>query len=166
MNPCYKVFTRILVGDYINQKEQTRLSRGSSSSSSADTVWLFPKECNICKKYRVQYKGKRVFPIQIATNDAVCTIKAAAYAKDQDMYGEIKDVCLFAKEFKTHDHCYRDFTRGFTKKSRESVKNQDQDQIDEVSKGIIFFFRVTNETSYVLPLQTILSKLRYCKYTQ
>ena len=47
------------------------------------------------------------------------------------LYFEIKDVDLFAKEFKTHVHCYREFTRGFNNGSRASVN--DQNHSDNVS---------------------------------
>ncbi|MEM7299100.1 MAG: hypothetical protein AAF391_12645, partial [Bacteroidota bacterium] len=138
INPCYKLFTRILAGSTsseTNQTEQSRLSRSSSSSSMTGTVNLYPKECYLCKKYRVQIKGKKVLPTQIATNDAVSTIRAAAQAQNEEMYREIKDTDLFAKEFKTHDHCYRQFTRGYTKKSRDSLEAQDQ--LKNVSETII-----------------------------
>ena len=47
------------------------------------------------------------------------------------LYFEIKDVDLFAKEFKTHVHCYREFTRDFNNGSRASVN--DQNHSDNVS---------------------------------
>lgn len=141
ITPCYKLFTRILAGSTSsepNQTEKSRLSRTSSATSMTGAVGLFPKECYLCKKYRVQSKGKKVLPVQIATNDAVSTIKAAAQAKNEEMYMEIKDIDLFAKEFKTHDHCYRQFTRGFTKKSRDSLEAQEQ--LENVSKN--YFLKV------------------------
>ena len=62
----------------------------------------------------------------IKRDEAEDTIKAVAKAKNPNLYFEIKDVDLFAKEFKTHVHCYREFTRGFNKSSTASVKNQNQ----------------------------------------
>ena len=56
----------------------------------------------------------------IERDEAEDTIKAAAKAKNPNLYFEIKDVDLFAKELKTHVHCYREFTRGFNKSSRAS----------------------------------------------
>ena len=62
----------------------------------------------------------------IERDEAEDTIKAVAKAKNPNLYFEIKDVDLFAKEFKTHVHCYREFTRAFNKSSRASVNNQNQ----------------------------------------
>ena len=89
-----------------------------------DAVWLFPDECHFCKKIRVQIKGNKVMPTLITTTDAVESIKAAAFAKNAEWYREFKDVCLIAKEFKAHSHCYREFTRGYTKKDRERPTNE------------------------------------------
>lgn len=71
----------------------------------------------------------------MTTHNAVSTFKAAAFAKDIDIYAEIKDICLMAKELKTHDHCYWNFTRGYTKKDRESAKTQEQEQ-DQIDKEV------------------------------
>ena len=62
----------------------------------------------------------------IERDEAEDTIKAVAKAKNPNLYFEIKDVDLFAKEFKTHVHCYREFTRGFNNGSRASVNYQNQ----------------------------------------
>ena len=125
IDPCYKIFTRILSDIKEDEEDEqptlkinTRLSTGSSTN--IETAWLFPDECHICKKVRVQHKGKKVTPVTIQTTEAVNSITAAALAKNYEMYLEIKDVCLFAKEFKTHAHCYKEFTRGFTKSEREA----------------------------------------------
>ena len=67
----------------------------------------------------------------IERDEAEDTIKAVAKAKNPNLYFEIKDVDLFAKEFKTHVHCYREFTRGFNNGSRASVN--DQNHSDNVS---------------------------------
>ena len=67
----------------------------------------------------------------IERDEAEDTIKTAAKAKNPNLYFEIKDVDLFAEEFKTHVNCYREFTRGFKKSSRNSVN--DQSQSDNVS---------------------------------
>lgn len=120
-DPCYKKFTRILAGITKNKPDNRRSSSRSSAGSSSNTnvAWLFPDGCYFCKKIRVQIKGKKVIPTLITTTDAVESIKAAAFAKNAEWYREVKDVCLIAKEFKAHYHCYRDFTRGYTRKDRE-----------------------------------------------
>ena len=121
MDPCYKRFTLILSRNKdVEDKSRSskRLSQGSSSKFET-TAQLFPEECYICKKNRVQHKGKKVYPVKVTTDDAVISIKTAAQSKNSDMY--IKDMCLFAKEFKTHMHCYKEFTRGFTRKAREQL---------------------------------------------
>ena len=126
IDPCYKLFTRVLAGkgSEENVNQQSRPSRRSSSSKSG--TWFFPKECYLCNKYRVQFKGKKVIPVMIERDEAEDTIKAAAKAKNPNLYFEIKDVDLFAKGFKTRVHCSREFTRGFNKSSRASVNDQDQ----------------------------------------
>ena len=124
IDPCYKDFTRILAD--INRP--TSLARRSSkrssvgSSSSTDTVLLFPDICYVCKKGRAQFKGKKVTPTLIVTDDAVESIKAASLGKN--IYEEFRDVDLIAKELKMHTNCYREFTRGYTKKERESRLNE------------------------------------------
>ena len=60
----------------------------------------------------------------IEIDEAEDTIKATAKWKNPNLYFEIKDVDLFQKEFKTHVHCYREFTGGFNKGSRASVNDQ------------------------------------------
>ena len=131
IDPCYKLFTRVLAGkgSEENVNQQSRPSRRSSSSKSG--TWFFPKECYLCNKYRVQFKGKKVIPVMIERDEAEDTIKAAAKAKNPNLYFEIKDVDLFVKEFETHVHCYCGFTHGFNKTSRASVN--DQNQSDNVS---------------------------------
>ena len=73
-----------------------RTLRRSQDSNQQPISWTYPKECNICKKHRVQHNGKRTVPTTIITFDAQETIKAA---KDQDinLYREIKDLDLIAK---------------------------------------------------------------------
>ena len=50
--------------------------------------------------------------------NATATVKAAAMEKDYELYCEIKDLDLISKEFKYHSSCYKEFTRGFSVKSR------------------------------------------------
>ena len=51
--------------------------------------------------------------------NAVNTIKAAAKIKDPDLYNEIVDLDLFAKEFKYHTKCYNSFTYGYSSSMRK-----------------------------------------------
>ena len=131
INPCYKLFTRVLAGKDLEEdfKQQSRPSCRSSSSKSG--TWFFPKESYLCNKYCIQFKGKKVISVMIERDEAEDTIKAAAKAKNPNLYFEIKDVDLFVKEFETHVHCYCGFTHGFNKTSRASVN--DQNQSDNVS---------------------------------
>ena len=131
IDPCYKLFTRVLAGNGSeeNVNQQSRPSRRPSSSKSG--IWFFPKEYYLCNRYRVQFKRKKVIPVMIERDEAEDTIKAATTAKNPNLYFEIKDVDLFVKEFKTHVHCYREFTRGFNKGSTGSVN--DQNQSDNIS---------------------------------
>ena len=60
------------------------------------------------------------------------TIKAAAKAKDQDMYNEIEDLDLIAEEFKMHDHCRKIFLKGFGEQSRKKLKSGEPEVCFEV----------------------------------
>ena len=51
------------------------------SSPARKETLDYPKECNICKKYKLKVKGKHEFPITISTLNATETIKAAAMQK-------------------------------------------------------------------------------------
>ena len=70
----------------------------------------------------MQYKNKRTEPYTIVTFVAANSIKAAAKVKNENLYIEIKDLDLIAKEFKVHKHCYQQFTYGYTK----GVHNEEQ----------------------------------------
>ena len=72
---------------------------------------MFPDVCNFCQKNQVQYRGKKIFPITIATKQAEETLKKRALDRDQTLYFKIKEEDLIAKEFKYHRHCYQSFTR-------------------------------------------------------
>ena len=65
--------------------------------------WVYPKECNLCSKYRVQFKNKEHEPYLISTYAAEVTIKAAAKDKNDKLYHEIKHLDLTAKGFKVHN---------------------------------------------------------------
>ena len=110
LTPCYKKFVLI-----ISQEKRKSLDDPGTSvrperlkvSEEHSTRNIYPKECNLCKRYR-----RHLLPTTISTQQAVNTIKEAAEAKeDQSLYYEIKDLDLIAKEFQYHDVCYREFTR-------------------------------------------------------
>ena len=73
-------------GDTHESRKSCRLS----SPLSSPTAWVYPEECNLCSKFRVQYMSKKFDPYKIATYDAGRTLKAAAKATDQKLYAEIK----------------------------------------------------------------------------
>ena len=54
------------------------------------------------------------------------SIKKAAKLKDQELYNEIKDLDLIAKEFRYHKNCYRNFTRkkSLSEKQESEIKPQ------------------------------------------
>lgn len=57
-------------------------------------------------------KNKIHSPKTVCTDKAVQTIKDAAESKeDQTLYFEIKDADLIAREFKYHEHCYKEYAR-------------------------------------------------------
>ena len=106
---------------------------------NVEATSLFPEKCYFCKKTRVQHKGKKVNLVQILTHDASETIKAAAKAKDNEMYLELKDLCLIAKELRYHDHCYINFTRGFSKGERK--KEEDQEKVKVLASSLKSLWR-------------------------
>ena len=103
------------------KRQSNRLSAPTGSSHLAP-AWVYPKEFNICLKHPVQYKNKRTESYTIVTFDAANSIKAAAKVKNENLYVEIKDLDLIAKEFRVHKHCYQQFTHGYTK----GVRNEEQ----------------------------------------
>ena len=90
----------------------------STSFTNSDVPKLFNGKCFLCKKGRIQRNNQERFPVTIATDEAVESFLAAAKAKDQLMYKELLLLDVYAKEFKWHEHCHRNFTRGFTKSGR------------------------------------------------
>ena len=134
ITPCYNKFTLILSQKKeISTEHERRVSKRLSldSSASSEIAWIYPKECNICKKFKIQHKGISLFPKKIATQAAVGTIKSAAERNHPDMYYEIKDLDLIAKEFKYHQTpCYKTFTKDSTipGAGKESHKNE----VDEI----------------------------------
>ena len=128
LEPCYKKFTLILAGQSARQSNDRRSS--SRKSIGEISAWTYPDVCNICKKGRIQYKGKKVTPVTITSFQAQETIKAAAKATDRDMYDEIEDLDLIAKEYKMHDHCRKTFLKGFGEQSREKLKSTELQKVN------------------------------------
>ena len=129
LTPCFKKFVVI-----ISQEKRKSLDDLGTSvrpkrlkvSEEHSTRNIYPKECNLCKRYRIKWSGRYLLPATISTQQAVNTIKEAAEAKeDQSLYYEIKDLGLIAKEFKYHDVCYREFTRkeDIIHKKRKSLED-------------------------------------------
>ena len=120
LEPCYKIFTRILT-DKKNEEEtqqwcSSRLSCTSFTNSNVPK--LFNDKCFLCKKGRVQRNNQERLPVTIETDENVESFLAAAKAKDPSMYQELFLLDLYVKEFKRHEHCHCNATRGFTKGSR------------------------------------------------
>jgi len=118
MEPCYKRFTAILSNPKfkkIEEKEKRKSDRLSSIDTSTGTTsstpaWIYPKNCNLCGKYRIQHLTKKYEPYTITTYNAATSIKTAAKNKNQKLYQEIEHLDLIAKEFKVHKTCYKTFT--------------------------------------------------------
>ena len=108
LNPCYVQFTRILTD---NKKE------GLSQQRSSVHLYTWSKINATCAKRKGTYKNKKRYPVTIETDEAVETFLEAAKRKDPTMYRELQQLDLYAKEFKRHEYCHRNFTRGFTKSS-------------------------------------------------
>ena len=118
LESCYKKFTLILAGQSTRQSKDRRSS--SRKSVGELRAWTYPDVCNICKKSRIQYKGKKITPVTITSFQAQETIKAAAKTKDQDMYNEFEDLDLIPKEFKMLGHCRKTFLKGFREQKLKS----------------------------------------------
>ena len=141
MEPCYKKFTLILAKKSIEQTIRRSSKRTSMDvTKNVEATSLFPLKCYFCKKIRVQHKGKKINLVQIITHDASETIKAAAKAKDNEMYLELKDLCLIVKELRYHDHCYINFTRGFSKAERN--KEEDQEKVKALVKYTSVLYQI------------------------
>ena len=129
--PCYKKFTLILSHDKIKSNTVTSTERRNSlrqPSSSTSTNWIYSKECNFCRKYKIQHKGRSIFPTKVSTKNAENTIKTAAEKFNSDLFFEIQDLDLIAKEFKYHlTPCYKQFTKGVSSNALFDNKNNSKD---------------------------------------
>ena len=68
--------------------------------------------------------------------NAVNKIKAAAKIKNPDIYNEIVDVDLFAKEFNYNEKCHNSFTCGYSSSMRIREKEpSDDDYLQPNSKS-------------------------------
>ena len=81
LEPCYKQFTLIFAKWKEKLPEKNLQLSGRLSSPARKETLVYPKQCNICKKYKLKVKGKHEFPITISTLNATETIKAAAMQK-------------------------------------------------------------------------------------
>ena len=105
-----------------------RSSRAITGSSAADvneneTIarFLFPKECFICGKLRIQRAKKNIYPKLLTTNNAQITIKEASKDKMPAFYFQNQEVDLIANELQFHESCYNTFTHGYSGAYRESL---------------------------------------------
>ena len=103
--------------------ESRRSDRLSSQIPLLSLLWVYPKECNLCAKFRVQHKAEKYKPCKIRTYTVENTVKAAAKDKNEKFYSEIKNLDLITKKFKFHKHYYQQYTNG----SRSSKPNADKD---------------------------------------
>ena len=61
ITPCYNKFTLILSQKKeISTEHERRVSKRLSldSSASSEIAWIYPKECNICKKFKIHVSYK------------------------------------------------------------------------------------------------------------
>lgn len=107
-----------------DRRQSDRLQSPLSSPSSA--AWVYPKECNLCQRFRVQHKRRKYEPYLISTHDAEQTIKTAAKDKDPKLFHEIQHLDLIAKEFKYHKHCYQQLTSGYALSARLAEERTEQ----------------------------------------
>lgn len=144
--PCYKKFTLILSKekslfpdnlDSESSSPSSRPPKRAKTSHGGSSSNVYPKECNFCKKFRIMKKNKVHFPITVCTENAVQTIKESAESKeDQNLFFEVKDADLIAREFKYHESCYKEYTR----KQKSSVKVDEKERslgdFDQVKKCV------------------------------
>ena len=132
LEPCYKKFMLIISREKKRSLDSADISIRPKRSKPSDGRISrdgYPKECNLCNKYRIMRNGKYIFPITISTPQAVNMVKDAAEAKeDQKLFFEIKDLDLIAKEFKYHDACCREYTR---KSDKVQKRNESHSDIQE-----------------------------------
>lgn len=86
-----------------------------SGGSIDDLAKLFPKECFICNKYRLQRNKKNEFTRLLTTKEGENTVKIASKEKLPTFYNENHDTDLIARELKFHTSCYQTFTIGYSK---------------------------------------------------
>lgn len=130
LEPCYKKFVLILsnkkalrVNSLCCSSDNSIRPKRYKTSDSSNIANVFPKECNLCKRYRIKRGQKHMYPITITTLQAVNKIKhAAETCEDKTLYFEIKDFDLFAREFKYHEFCYNKYTRKLKLSSKKSLK--------------------------------------------
>lgn len=91
---------------------------------------MFPKECFICDKYRIQRSKKNEFPRAIQTYDAEFKIKELSKDRLPEFHFKIKNDDLIARELKVHDSCYRKFTANEIKEPSSS-KFKPQSELQE-----------------------------------
>ena len=105
---------------FISQHKKTKSSTSDSNTvlsprskrQNDNSTTIFPKECSICHKYRIQRNKKVMFPPTITTTCAANTISDAAEANEnQTLYFQIQVMDLIASEFNYRTSCYREFTR-------------------------------------------------------
>ena len=116
----------------MDRRQSSRLQSRLSSSNSS--TWVYPKECNLCSKYRVHFKNKKYEPYLISTYATEATIKAVAKDKIDKLYQEIEHLDLIAKEFKVQKQYYQKFTSRYALSARYSEEvNQPKESL--IPKG-------------------------------
>ena len=116
-----------------SNQSQSRKSKRLSSPPPGETssAWVYPNDCQLCGKCRLQYKNKRYVPYTIATFNAAESIKAAAKVKNETLFNEIEHLDLIAKEFKVHHVCYKKFTLGYSPASRAENLMEEDNELKE-----------------------------------
>ena len=106
-------------------------------STDSQVTLLFP-ECNFCKKVRIKQKGKVVVPTKIVTVNAEKTVKESEKTKDLELYSEIADVDLIAKEFQYYQVSYGDYLssgKGANRVNYDKSRHSDEEEDSEKVKG-------------------------------
>ena len=86
------------------------------------------------QKWKGVVQKQEAFSVILDTDEAVETFLRAAKVKNPAVYRELQQLDLYVKEFKLHEYCDRNFTRGFEKSSQANPRNE-----ENVSSIVAFF---------------------------
>ena len=139
------------------ERVSSRLSSQSPVPRFKDNV--YPKECSVCKEYRISVHGDEQIPITCVTDTAAKSIKRGAKEKEEykDLYFQIESEDICAREFKYRHKCYRKVTKHI---SSTDTTNLDDNRIESKNKKTLENVNYIDEIvicqNHAVSMQTIL----------